>query len=152
MNAVASDSAVGPRKMSARAISGLLGRRLIASLATIDAGGRPHVVPIWFRRDGDHLLFPTSSATRKVRNLERHPYAAATVHEGSGLDIRGVMLRGRVEIIGGAEARRLNRSIHLRYVSARDLRRADVAAYLGGDDVTLRLAVEESVSWESTGG
>jgi PPOX class probable F420-dependent enzyme len=137
--------------MSARAIRGMLGRRLIAGLATVDAGGRPHVVPIWFRWDGDHLLFPTSSRTRKVRNLERHPYAAATIHEGSGMGIRGVMLRGPVEIVGGSEARRLNRAIHLRYVSARDLRRAEIAAYLDGDDVTLRMAVEETVSWDIAG-
>lgn len=134
--------------MAARAARSLLGRSSIASLATVDASGKPHVVPIWFRRVGDALLFPTSSKTKKVRNLRRNPHGAAVVHDGSGMNISGIMLRGPIEIIGGSEARRLNRSIHLRYVSARDLRRPEIAAYLGGDDVTLRMAIEESISWD----
>jgi PPOX class probable F420-dependent enzyme len=150
MSAGAADGPA-PKVMSSRAVRSLLSRNLIASLATVDASGAPHVVPIWFRRDGDHLLFPTSSRTKKARNLTRNPRAAAMIHDGSGMNIFGLMLRGRVDIIEGDEARRLNRSIHLRYVSARDLKRPDIGAYLGGDDVTLRLRIEQVVSWDMSG-
>lgn len=145
----AASSPLGPNRMSARAIRALLGRSLIASLATVDAAGKPHLIPIWFRRQGNRLLFPTSSKTKKVRNLRRNQYGVAMVHEARGaMDLLGVMLRGPVEIIDGDEARRLNRSIHLRYVSARELRHPEVAAYLGGDDVTLALTMDEVVSWD----
>jgi PPOX class probable F420-dependent enzyme len=52
-----------------------------ASLATVRADGRPHVAPIWFRTDGDDLLFTTWHDTVKGRNLARDPRAAISVDE-----------------------------------------------------------------------
>jgi PPOX class probable F420-dependent enzyme len=52
-----------------------------AKLATVRADGRPHVVPVWFCLDGDLLVFSTSSASVKARNLRTDPRAAVTVDE-----------------------------------------------------------------------
>jgi hypothetical protein len=67
-----------------------------------------------------------------------------------GLDVRGVMLVGSVEITGGAEARRLNRSIHLKYVTAEGLELPEVRVYLDGDDVTIRLLPDRVATWDLT--
>ena len=52
-----------------------------ASLATVRADGRPHVAPIWFRTDGDDLLFTTWHDSVKGRNLAREPRAAVSVDD-----------------------------------------------------------------------
>jgi PPOX class probable F420-dependent enzyme len=129
----------------------LLGLRLIATLATIDADGAPHAVPMWFAWDGGSVLIPTSGRTRKIRNLRRSPRATLMVEQcRGGLDIRGAMLTGSAAITEGTEARRLNRSIHLKYVTAEGLDLPEVRGYLDTDDVTIRLRPDRVVTWDLT--
>ena len=52
-----------------------------AQLATVRADGRPHVAPIWFRPDGDDLVFTTWHDSVKGRNLTRDPQAAVSVDD-----------------------------------------------------------------------
>jgi general stress protein 26 len=146
--------AVMPLRLSAEEIDELLELRLIANLASINPNGSVHLVAMWFRRDGDRLLFPTSHRTRKARNLRERPAATAMVDRSvGGLDLKGVTVRGTVELIEGSEARALNRSIHERYVSERGLALPEVAAYLGsGDDVTVALPMERVSSWNLVDG
>jgi PPOX class probable F420-dependent enzyme len=142
----------GAKKLSASRLRALLGRSLIASLATVDSRGRPHVVPMWFRRQGERILIPTSSKTAKIKHLAANPHAAVMVHEvGPAHAVTGVLVRGPVEILSGPEARRLNRTIHLRYVSAGDLAKPKFAEYLSGDDVTIAVAIEQVTTWDISG-
>lgn len=143
---------VAPPRLSDTEIDQLLEKRLIAKLGTTDPDGRIHLVPMWFRRDGGHILIPTSRFTHKIRNLRRRPQAAVMIDRSrAGLDVRGVLIRGSVEIVQGDEAKELNRSIHLRYVSPEGLAREKVAAYLSSDDVTLRISMDEIISWNVAG-
>lgn len=140
---------VTPPRLSAQEVDALLELRLIANLATLDRDGRIHLVPMWFRREGDYVLIPTSRYTRKFKNVRRHPHASVMIDQsGSGMDIRGVLIRGRVELVEGDDAKSLNRSIHLRYVTPEGLDQPEVVEYLTeGDDVTLKVAMEEIVTW-----
>ena len=130
----------------------MLDMRLIANLATIDDDGGIHLVPMWFRRYGDHILMPTSRYTSKYRNLSARPRASVMIDVArSGLDLRGVLIRGPVEIIESDAARALNRSIHLRYINPEGLSLGAVVTYLReGDDVTLKIAMERIVTWDLT--
>lgn len=142
----------GAKKLSAGRLRALLGRSLIASLATVDSRGRPHVVPMWFMRRGERILIPTSSKTAKIRHLATNPQAAVMVHEVAPAHaVSGVLVRGTVEILSGPEARRINRSIHLRYVSKGDLAKPKFAEYLSGDDVTIAIAIEQVATWDISG-
>lgn len=140
---------VTPPRLNAEGLDMILDLTLIANLASIDDDGGIHVVPIWFKRDGSRLLMPTSRLTRKYRNLVRRPRASVMIDlSRAGLDLRGALIRGPVEIIEGEEARELNRSIHLRYVSSEGLLLPEVKAYLvEGDDVTLSVSMEHTVTW-----
>ncbi len=130
----------------------LLGLRLIATLATSEDDGSVHAVPMWFRWDGEAVLIPTSGRTRKVRNLRRTRRATVTVAQArGGLDVRGAMLAGPADLTVGAEARALNRSIHLRYVPADGLALPEVRRYLDTDDVTIRVRPERVAVWDLTG-
>jgi PPOX class probable F420-dependent enzyme len=143
-----------PLGLSADEIDALLEARMIANLASINPNGTVHLVAMWFRREGDAILMPTSSHTRKGKNLRRHPQATVMIDQSrAGLDLRGVQIKGSVELVDGPEARRLNRAIHERYVTPLGLAQAEVAAYLGtGDDLTVRVAIERMTSWNLADG
>ena len=72
----------------------------ILTCATVGPTGRPHLMPLWYVRDGDALLAWTYGKSQKVRNLERD--ARATVQIEAGRDqyaaLRGVMLDCDVEV------------------------------------------------------
>ena len=103
---------------------------------------------MWFMWNGREVLIPTSRSTQKVRNLERDPRASVMIDDSrTGLDLRGLTIAGRVSITSAPASFRLNRKIHLRYVtsSQRDLEVVD--AYLGSDDVTVRILPERAFMW-----
>jgi PPOX class probable F420-dependent enzyme len=130
-------------------VEALLARRLIANLATVNSDGSPHVVGMWFLWEDGRLLLPTSSRTRKVRNLERDPRATVMIDDSrGGLDLRGVTLVCRAQIARGNDARDVNRRIHLRYLTERGRALPAVDDYLSTDDVTLELAPIRVSSWD----
>jgi PPOX class probable F420-dependent enzyme len=144
---------LGRRRVSvlSPAAKEVLGLRLIATLATLAEDGSLHAVPMWFRWDGTSVLIPTSARTRKIRNLRRTPRATVTVDQcRGGMEIRGVMLVGTAEITEGADARQLNRSIHLRYVTAEGLALPEVRHYLDTDDVTIQVRPDRVATWDLT--
>lgn len=106
---------------------------------------------MWFLWDGEAVLVPTSGASRKARNLERDPRATVMLHDSrGGVDVRGITLVGRAEIVRGEEALALNQRIHLEYVTARGLAIQSVGGFLDGDDVTLRFVPEQATWWDET--
>jgi nitroimidazol reductase NimA-like FMN-containing flavoprotein (pyridoxamine 5'-phosphate oxidase superfamily) len=144
---------IAPPQLSTDEVDELLAKRLIAKLATIDPSGTIHAVPMWYERVDSHIHIPTSRRTRKYRNLVRHPFASVVVDiSRSGLDLRGVLIRGAVDLVDGEKARALNRSIHLRYVTPEAFDQPEVAAYLAeGDDVTIRVSMDRVVTWNNAG-
>jgi hypothetical protein len=66
----------------------------------------------------------------------------------AGLNLRGVLIRGRTELIYSEEARQINRLIHLKYVTPEGLNDTEVDSYLSkGDDVTVKVRMDRLVSW-----
>ena len=59
----------------------LLDRARTASLATVRADGRPHVIPIWFDLDGDTFVFTAGETTVKVRNMRRDPRVSLCIDD-----------------------------------------------------------------------
>ena len=66
----------------------------VARLATVDADGRPHVVPICFALDGDTLYTavdakPKSTrALRRLDNIESDPRVEIVIdHDARGLEL-----------------------------------------------------------------
>ena len=108
-----------------------LERARVAHLATADAAGAPHVVPICFALVGESLYVsidekPKHSAPmrlRRVRNIEANPQVAvvADVYDDNDWTRLGfVLVRGRARIlIDGDEHRRAIDSLRERYVQYR---------------------------------
>lgn len=123
--------------------------RLIANLATLDEDGSIHLMPMWFLRIDNDICIPTSRYTHKYRNILSRPRASVTIDVSSaGLNLKGVLIKGQVELVVGEEARKINRSIHLKYVMPDALGDPIVASYLSrGDDVTVKVRMDHLISW-----
>lgn len=66
----------------------------IAWLTTVDAGGTPQPVPVWFLLDGDSVLVYSKPGTPKLANIDRSGRVALHFDgNGTGGDI--VVLTGR---------------------------------------------------------
>lgn len=77
----------------------------VAILATVSSKGRPQATPVWFMVEGDDLLVNTSRGRVKLRNLERHPYAALTVVDPRNA-YRWVQIQGKVARFDAASGAR----------------------------------------------
>ena len=78
-------------------------RRMFASLssaavATINADGSPHVVPLWFVWPEDAIYLSTRRDGRTWANVSAEPRVAVTIDLGrSWVEIAGIEIRGRAE-------------------------------------------------------
>lgn len=135
--------------LSSAEVDELLSKTLIANLATLDNDGGVHILPMWFLRMDDDICIPTSSRTHKYRNLQARQRASVMIDiSRAGLNLRGVLIRGRVNLLYGEVARQINHSIHLKYVTPEGLDDPEVASYLSkGDDVTIKVHMDHLVSW-----
>ncbi len=57
----------------------LIGRPVLATLATINPDGSPQATPLWIDLDGDDVRFNTARHRKKARNLSRDGHVAVTV-------------------------------------------------------------------------
>jgi len=61
------------------AIDVFLAEPLIARLATVDSGGQPHVVPVWYGWDGESLWISSFISTRKMGDLRHNPRISVAI-------------------------------------------------------------------------
>jgi PPOX class probable F420-dependent enzyme len=86
-----------------------LAARRVARLATADAAGRPHVVPICHALAGDTVYFTIDEKPKKapgarlkrLSNLRENPFAALVVdrYDEDWSRLAWVMVQGRAEVL-----------------------------------------------------
>ena len=83
-----------------------LGEQRLGRLATVDAAGNPHVVPMGFRydRESDTIVMGgfDIAGSIKWKHAERHPRVAFVVDDLAAIDPwtpRGIEIRGMAEIL-----------------------------------------------------
>jgi nitroimidazol reductase NimA-like FMN-containing flavoprotein (pyridoxamine 5'-phosphate oxidase superfamily) len=138
-----------PAILSSAEIDKLLSMTLIADLGTTDDDGSIHLLPMWFIQIGNEICIPTSSRTHKYRNLRARSRTSVMIDVSkAGLNLKGVLIRGRVKLVDGKEAQQINRSIHLKYVTSEALNDPNVDSYLSeGDDITIKISMDHLISW-----
>src|SRR5262245_54465426 len=67
-------------------------------LATVDDDGTPRVVPIWFIRQGDEILFTPRGPSVFLANLRRQPRVGLSIDE-EALPYRKVTIQGTARIV-----------------------------------------------------
>src|SRR5215470_6658500 len=71
-----------------------------AALATLDKDGFPHVVAMGFLAKDGVIYMTSYGKAQKVLNIRRNPKVGVMIEAGKNYgDFRGVMIRGRCEII-----------------------------------------------------
>jgi PPOX class probable F420-dependent enzyme len=128
-------------------------------IGTIGADGYPSVLPIWFIRQGDDIVFTPRGPSVFLADIRRDPRVGLSIDEDP-LPYRKVTIRGTARILhepgNDDEWRDLYRSIAKRYVDAEaadayvdntiDQPRALVAVAMTGSDVkmtTWRMPVDD---------
>ena len=70
-------------------------------LATVDAKGQPHVSPVWFVWDGEHMWINSLVRSQRWTDAMRHPLVGLTVDAGTEyFELRGVEITGTIEAVG----------------------------------------------------
>jgi PPOX class probable F420-dependent enzyme len=96
-----------PGQLSEEALA-LLESATVATVATLNPDGSPHLSLAWIGREGDELVFGTLHDQRKLRNLRRDPRVAVTL-QGERINQWGLreylVLEGTARVTeGGAPA------------------------------------------------
>jgi PPOX class probable F420-dependent enzyme len=119
-----------------------------AALATLDQDGFPHVVAMnYFAKDGAFYMTSYAKA-QKIVNIRRNPKAALMIEAGdSYAELRGVMVRGRCEIIEGADA------VRATFAAMAEARGTSPSRPSGAGDsapkrVVLKIVPEKITSWD----
>jgi PPOX class probable F420-dependent enzyme len=85
--------------MSPDELSAFLDEEMVMTCATIGPSGRPHLMPLWFVREGQALRGWTYAKSQKAKNLERDPHATLQVEAGVQYhELRGVMMECDVAV------------------------------------------------------
>ncbi|HZU23768.1 MAG TPA: pyridoxamine 5'-phosphate oxidase family protein, partial [Terriglobales bacterium] len=95
----------------------LLAGRYVATLATQNQDGSPHLVSVWFFYAQGKCYIATASRSKKARNLKERPAAALMVDSRDEAASRGVTISGAARLLSGEESKRLNSKIHAKYLS-----------------------------------
>jgi len=132
----------------------LLGSARVAHLATADQYARPHVVPIVFVLDDDHLYFPLDRKPkreddwhmlRRVRNIETNGRVSIVVdhYDEDWTKLAWVLLEGVATILETGDERD---------VAAATLERKYDQYRNGGltDRPVVRVQIERAVQWSAT--
>jgi hypothetical protein len=86
--------------MSLDEIDAFLAEQRTCRVATVGRNG-PHATPLWFVWQGGALWLTSLSRSQRWTDLQNDPRVAVVVDAGEAYgELRGVELRGRVEVVG----------------------------------------------------
>ena len=110
--------------MTAKPVLGRVVRTFLAAprtarLATLGPDGYPHIVPIWFMRDGDDLVFGTNRGEQKERNASLRRKGAVVIGGEPDVDDAGYMIQGDISVEDDPGLKLSNRLI-ARYAHGRE--------------------------------
>jgi PPOX class probable F420-dependent enzyme len=67
------------------------------AVGTVGAGGRPQTSVVWVDTDGEHVIFNTTNARAKARNLRERPELSITIWDSAD-PYRYLEVEGRAEL------------------------------------------------------
>ena len=75
-----------------------------ATMATLSASGKPHLVAMWYAVLDGEIWFETKAKSQKAVNLRRDPTITVMIEDGQTYStLRGVSIDGRAEIVDADE-------------------------------------------------
>lgn len=127
----------------------------VARLATLDAGGAPHLVPVCYATDGRAYYSALDAKPkrvpagrlRRVRNIQRDPRVALLIdhYEEDWSALRYLLIQGRAELLAsGTEAETARALLRAKYPQY-------VAMGLGDDHPVIKITPERVIAWSARG-
>ncbi|MGW3419530.1 PPOX class F420-dependent oxidoreductase [Streptomyces phaeochromogenes] len=95
-------------------VRALLDGKNFASVATLGPGGAPQNSVVWFKREGDTVLFSSTDGRQKIRNLRRDPRISISVYDLAN-PYTSVEIRGTAEVLPD-EGKRLPYELSHKYL------------------------------------
>lgn len=90
--------------MSEDEISTFVVQNRTATLATMSAQGRPHLVAMWYAVIDGEIWFETKAKSQKAVNVRRNPICTVMMEDGLTYDrLRGVAIEGTASIHDDAD-------------------------------------------------
>ena len=116
----------------------------VARLATVDARGVPHNVPICPLLDNGKIYFGTEATAKKVRNLKANPSVAILFDDyvEAWDHLCGMMIQGRARVVDTRLFRPLRKKIYAKY-----LQYESISPLTDGDTVIVEIAPKKKLSW-----
>ena len=126
-------------------------RPRVGRLATVDADGTPHVVPVWVKRDGESFLVSTMAATRKAQDvMATGKFALA--FDKDDLPYMGVSFTGTATAVTDDDPVALVKELAVTYVGPEGGPAfGEYIASVPGERVVLVLTPTEHESWDFSG-
>lgn len=130
----------------------LLREGRVGRLATADAAGRPHVIPVCFAFDGGALYSAVDDkpkrtrALRRLRNVAANPRVALVVDEWheDWSRLRWVMVEGRADVLqAGADFARAIALLRAKYPQY------DAMGLSAVEGAVIRIAPERVLHWQA---
>lgn len=128
-----------------KAYAEFLERARVVRVATADARGVPHVVPVCSAVAGGQLYFGSGEDARKVRNLRANPRISVVADDYSEAwdGLRGVLVTGQARLhTRGAAFQRARRLLYAKYPQY-----ATEAALGVGDSVIVEVVPAHVFAW-----
>ena len=136
--------------MTDEEITEFVARSRTGTMATIGAGGQPHLVAMWYAVLDGEIWVETKVKSQKVVNLRRNPRVSFLIEDGMTYDsLRGVSFEGVAEILDDPETIfRVGVSVWERYNGpyTEDLRPA--VDMMMNKRVAVRVVTDRVRSWD----
>ncbi|MGW4354049.1 pyridoxamine 5'-phosphate oxidase family protein [Nocardia sp. NPDC004582] len=136
--------------MSDEEIAGFLERSRVATMATLSAEGRPHLVAMWYALIDGEIWFETKAKAQKTVNLRRDPRITVMVEAGDTYDqLRGISIEGRAEVVEDPEALfKVGISVWERYTGPYSEEMKPFVEQMLRKRVAVRVVPERTRSWD----
>lgn len=118
----------------------------ILHLATIDAKGNPHLVPVWYRYAAKKFYVGTNTRTAKAKNIQKNNKVSFCIDAGIWSPINGVMGIGKARLITKtSQVKVIAGKILLRYFKSLDEKSA--RELLDDTDCVVEITPRKIISW-----
>ena len=116
----------------------------VARVATADAEGMPHVVPVCPLVEGSRIYFASESSARKIQNIKANPEIAIVFDEyhDSWRGLKGVMIRGQAKLVDRKMFAHVRSKLYKKYPKYE----SDAALEFGESSV-IEITPEGKVAW-----
>jgi nitroimidazol reductase NimA-like FMN-containing flavoprotein (pyridoxamine 5'-phosphate oxidase superfamily) len=133
-------------------IEGVLAEAVLARLATTNPKNmQPHVVPVWFEWDGQHVWISSFVSTRKIRELKINPRGAVLIEsKQEGSKLQAVLLEGPVELVTQPRqmVSEIASRIYIRYLGPEGVKEAEPQSWLKDpENLLIKLTPDRVISW-----